>query len=144
MYVHIQDNAHFPYPRPKGAMTPPIDINPPNCWSRVFMQSVHLFMLCPTVTHETSFDLSNLKAKILNCIGVFLKNPTLCSGVPNWRGAQFAGAQFAKAQFAKTRFAGAQFAAPGTQFDSAPKSVGLNLLPKQRGTRFAGAQFAGA
>ena len=54
------------------------------------------------------------------------------------------GAQFAKAQFAKTRFAGAQFAAPGTQFDSAPKSVGLNLLPKQRGARFAGAQFAGA
>ena len=60
------------------------------------MQSVHLFMLCPTVTHETSFDLSNLKAKILNCIGVFLKNLTLCPGVANWRGAQFAAPIFSK------------------------------------------------
>ena len=42
------------------------------------------------------------------------------------------------------QFAGAQFAAPGTQFDSAPKSVGLNLPPNRRGARFAGAQFAGA
>ena len=32
IYVYISEIEHFPTLRPNGALTPPIDIYPPNCW----------------------------------------------------------------------------------------------------------------
>ena len=77
-------------------------------------------MLRPTAIHEKNHDLSNLRAKILNCIGVVLHDPTLFSAQFAAPEAQFAGARYARAQFA-----------------TAPKSVGPNLPPNRRGAQFA-------
>ena len=35
IYVHIRENAYFQTLRPKGAVTPPIDICPPNYWQNM-------------------------------------------------------------------------------------------------------------